>query len=90
MRRIQEKKGRPKASDFDDTSQQLINLANSYYRALIATNDPFPDTARELEFLHLSWAYATTAAGFDPITAPAISPDVASVVSLNLVESSFY
>lgn len=90
IRRIQEKNGRAKASDYDDTSQNLINLANGYYRALIATQDPFPDATEELNFLRLAWAFATTTAGLESGTAPSITPDVASVVRLNFVESLFY
>lgn len=65
-------------------------MANSHYRALIATRDPFPDTTKELEFLRLAWTHATTAADLDPKTAPSVTPDVASIVRLNLVEYLSY
>lgn len=85
--RIHENKGRPKASDFDDTSENIINLVKGHYRALIATQEPFPDTSKELELIRLAWAYATTTAGYEPNKAPAISPDVASIVRFNLLVS---
>lgn len=51
-------KPRPKASDYDVVAQEVLNLANAYYRCLISTRNAFPEPAMELEFTKEAWKFA--------------------------------
>lgn len=55
--------GRPKASDYDTTTQELIPYANAVYRSQISTNGPFPDRLQELEYVKIAWKMACVAVG---------------------------
>ncbi|KAJ7088510.1 hypothetical protein B0H15DRAFT_1022499 [Mycena belliarum] len=47
--------GRSRAKDFDDTTQEAISLANTWFRCLLATRDAFPDHTTESEMLVHAW-----------------------------------
>lgn len=49
---------RPKASDYDAVAQEIINLANSFYRCLISVRNAFPDPATELAYTKEAWEFA--------------------------------
>lgn len=73
---------RAKAADFDNASQELIKLANSRYRALIAGSNAFPDSAQELGFLQSAWNYVNTTVGLSQGFAAIMTPDVSSIVCI--------
>jgi len=56
--KIYESQGRPKAKDYDDLTQEILAISIAVYRCLICTNTPFPDHAKELEFVRLAWRKA--------------------------------
>jgi hypothetical protein len=56
--KIYESHGRPKARDYDDLTQEILAIAIAIYRCLICTDTPFPDHAKELEFVRIAWKKA--------------------------------
>jgi hypothetical protein len=58
VQKIYESQGRPKAKDYDDVTQEVLSIAIAIYRCLICTDTPFPDHAKELEFVKIGWAIA--------------------------------
>ena len=56
--KIYESQGRPKAKDYDDLTQEILTIAIAIYRCLICTDTPFPDHAKELEFVRIAWKTA--------------------------------
>jgi len=47
--------GRPKASDYNDVSREVILKASSIYRSLISTASPFPTSNEELSHVRTAW-----------------------------------
>jgi hypothetical protein len=58
VQKIYESQGRPKAKDYDDVTQEVLAIAIAIYRCLICTDTPFPDHAKELEFVKIGWTIA--------------------------------
>ena len=56
--KIYESQGRPKAKDYDDLTQEILTIAIAIYQCLICTDTPFPDHAKELEFVRIAWKTA--------------------------------
>jgi hypothetical protein len=56
VQKIYECQGRPKAKDTNNMTQEVLAIA--IYRCLIYTNTPFPDHAKELEFVKIGWNIA--------------------------------
>jgi hypothetical protein len=50
--------GRPKVKDYDDMTQEVLVIAIAIYRCLICIDTPFPDHAKELEFVKIGWVHA--------------------------------
>ncbi|KAJ7840202.1 hypothetical protein B0H14DRAFT_2512693 [Mycena olivaceomarginata] len=48
--------GRPRAKDYDDTTQALINIASIWFRCLLATKEGFPEHLDEVDMVKLSLA----------------------------------
>jgi hypothetical protein len=76
--KINNHSGRPKASDYDDISREVILRATSHYRVLISTCEAFPDSATEIRMVKEAWTSANTDSCLPPI---AISPDISKIVS---------
>ncbi|KAJ7184816.1 hypothetical protein C8R46DRAFT_872661, partial [Mycena filopes] len=56
--KVNDHQGRSRAKDYDDTTQELVSAANTWFRCLLATMDPFPDHMEEQEILALAWGKA--------------------------------
>ncbi|KAJ7808035.1 hypothetical protein B0H14DRAFT_2609234 [Mycena olivaceomarginata] len=48
--------GRPRAKDYDDTTQALIDIASIWFRCLLATKEGFPEHLDEVDMVKLSLA----------------------------------
>lgn len=77
VQKIHESQGRPKAKDFDDTTQEVLTKAITYYRCLISSMNAFPDHHTELNFVKLSWRMACE----DLETRLQMTPDIVKIVS---------
>jgi len=62
-RKLWESVGRPKAKGYDDVTQEILSVAIAVYRCLIATDTPFPDHSKELEFVKITWNIACKKVG---------------------------
>jgi hypothetical protein len=57
-RKVVKSKGRPKASDYADDMQDLLNSAITHYKVDLFCFDPYPDRAHELAWAKTSWSTA--------------------------------
>ncbi|KAF8691578.1 hypothetical protein AX14_002778 [Amanita brunnescens Koide BX004] len=76
-REAKEKKKRPKAGDFSDIKQKIINEANGYYRVLLSTINAYPLPAQELDFVKMAWKYALDETGMKDVE---LQPDVSRII----------
>ncbi|KAJ7040548.1 hypothetical protein C8F04DRAFT_1310968 [Mycena alexandri] len=53
--KLNDHQGRSRAKDYDDITQELVSIANTWFRCLLATTDPFAEHLTEQEILTLSW-----------------------------------
>ncbi|KAJ6612583.1 hypothetical protein B0H10DRAFT_2222932 [Mycena sp. CBHHK59/15] len=56
--KINDYAGRPRAKDYDDTTQELLAIAIDSFRCRISAINGFPDHQTEAEFVKQSWAKA--------------------------------
>ncbi|KIJ90639.1 hypothetical protein K443DRAFT_39634, partial [Laccaria amethystina LaAM-08-1] len=56
---------RPKAGDYDSSTQDTILTAASYYRVFLFTENAFPDPATEIQFLRRAWKLANGDSGME-------------------------
>lgn len=70
-------KSRPKAANFNDIVQEVIGVANAYYRCFLSAKDAFPDTQTELNFVCNAWARAIDDTGSP---ASVLTPSISRVV----------
>ncbi|KAJ7710901.1 hypothetical protein B0H17DRAFT_914954, partial [Mycena rosella] len=73
--KISDNQGRPRAKDYDDTAQELISIANTWYQCLLATQDAFPDSTAEPEIVNLAWDTACE----ELKVAVRLTPDIAKL-----------
>ena len=71
---------RPKAADYDSSTQDTILAAASYYRVFLFTENAFPDPATEVEFLRRAWKHANEDSGLEHLL---LDADVAKIVSFS-------
>jgi hypothetical protein len=57
-RKIVKSKGRPKASDYADDVQDVLDSAITHYKADLLRFDPYPDRTHELAWAKTSWGTA--------------------------------
>ena len=76
--KVSTKAGRPRATDYDDLSKELILQAATVYRCLLSTEDAFPDLAPETEMVKEAWAIVNEETGLVPLR---LMPDIAKIVS---------
>ncbi|KAJ7112493.1 hypothetical protein C8R44DRAFT_564975, partial [Mycena epipterygia] len=69
--------GRARAKDYDDTTQELVSITNTWFRCLLATRDGFPDHTKEAELLKLAWSKACE----ELQVSMQITPDIAKLVT---------
>ncbi|KAJ7649297.1 hypothetical protein B0H17DRAFT_1338728 [Mycena rosella] len=69
-------KGRPRAKDYDDTAQELISIANTWYQCLLATQDAFPGSTAEPKMVNLAWDTACE----ELKVAVRLTPDIAKLI----------
>ncbi|KAJ7661007.1 hypothetical protein B0H17DRAFT_954003, partial [Mycena rosella] len=74
--KISDNQGRPRAKDYDDTAQELISIANTWYRCLLATQDAFPGSTAEPEMVNLAWDRACE----ELKVAVRLTPDIAKLI----------
>lgn len=74
--KINNHQGRSRAKDYDDTTQEAIGIANTWYRCLLATQDAFPDHMAETDMVALSWNKAQEELG----VSMRLTPDIAKLV----------
>ncbi|KAJ6489148.1 hypothetical protein DFH09DRAFT_378989 [Mycena vulgaris] len=75
--KINDHQGRPRAKDYDDTTQELIGITNTWYRCLLATRDAYPDVVRETELVNLAWSKACE----ELKVSMRITPDIAKLIT---------
>ncbi|KAJ7182098.1 hypothetical protein C8R46DRAFT_1069184 [Mycena filopes] len=75
--KITDHQGRVRAKDYDDTTQELISIANTWFRCLLATKNAFPDHVTELDLVKLAWAKACEELKVDM----PLPPDIAKLVA---------
>ena len=71
---------RPKAADYDSSTQDTILAAASYYRVFLFTENAFPDPATEVEFLRRAWKHANEDSGLEHLL---LDADIAKIVSFS-------
>jgi hypothetical protein len=77
--KVSEGGGRPKASDYDDVSKEVILRATAIYRCLVSTSNAFPTPTEEGDLIKRAWSRANQETSQDiPI---ALTPVIAKVVS---------
>ncbi|KAJ7662854.1 hypothetical protein B0H17DRAFT_1257671, partial [Mycena rosella] len=74
--KISDNQGRPRAKDYDDTTQELISIANTWYRCLLATEDAFPDSTTETVMVTAAWKTACE----ELQVAVRLTPDIAKLI----------
>ena len=57
--KIHPSQGRPKASDYDDLTQELVLSAISFYRCAISAERPYPDYKQEINMAKKAWIKAS-------------------------------
>lgn len=72
---------RPKAGDYDSSTQDTILAAASYYRVFLFTENAFPDPATEVQFVRRAWKLANDDSGMEALI---LDPDIAKIVSFSL------
>jgi hypothetical protein len=80
--KINERSGRPKASDYEGVDKELIAQANTIYRCLLSTENGFPELVAETELVKLAWEDANEQSGLHP---KMITPRIAKIVSRFLI-----
>ncbi|KAJ6486357.1 hypothetical protein DFH09DRAFT_1106095, partial [Mycena vulgaris] len=75
--KIHDHQGRVRARDYDDTTQELIGITNTWYRCLLAARDAYPDVASETEMVTLAWSK-----GCEELkVSMRITPDIAKLIT---------
>ncbi|KAJ7815128.1 hypothetical protein B0H13DRAFT_2463325, partial [Mycena leptocephala] len=69
--------GRPRAKDFDDTTQELIGIANTWFRCALASEEAFPEHVDEGGMVKHSWNLALKEL---KISMP-LTPDIAKLIA---------
>lgn len=83
--KVSEGGSRPKASDYDDVSKEVILRATAIYRCLVSTCNAFPTPSEETELIKGAWNRANEETSQEvPI---ALTPVIAKVVSVFLYYS---
>lgn len=57
-RKVVKSKGRPKASDYADDVQDILDSATTHYKVDLLRFDPYPDRTHELAWAKTSWGTA--------------------------------
>ena len=52
------KHGKPKLADFDNQASMVVMTANEIFRALLLSEDPFPDESKQLMWIKGAWTLA--------------------------------
>jgi hypothetical protein len=76
--KIERKTVRPKASDFDDIGKELVLASANRYRALLASQDAFPNPSKELKLVKKSWKLANAESGMKSLS---LTPSIVKIVS---------
>lgn len=76
--KLKKKTVRPKASDFDDIGKELVLASANRYRALLASQDAFPNVSKELKLVKKSWKLANADSGMKSLT---LTPSIVKIVS---------
>ena len=77
--KVSEGGGRPKASDYDEVSKEVILRATAVYRCLVSTRNAFPTPSEEADMIKTAWNRANEETSQQvPI---ALTPAIAKVVS---------
>jgi hypothetical protein len=62
-RKVVKSVGRPRASDYAEEVQDVLNTAITYYKVDLLHFDPYPNRADELAWAKTSWSAANTECG---------------------------
>ena len=77
--KVSEGGGRPKASDYDEVSKEVILRATAIYRCLVSTHNAFLTPSEEADMIKIAWNRANEETSQQvPI---ALTPAIAKVVS---------
>lgn len=57
------RKDRPKAGNYQGVSRSVLKISWGYYRALLATKNPFPSTEKADVWARRAWKYASKEVG---------------------------
>ena len=80
--KVSEGGGRPKASDYDEVSKEVILRATAVYRCLVSTRNAFPTPSEEADMIKIAWNRANEETS-QPVPI-ALTPAIAKVVGANL------
>jgi hypothetical protein len=61
--KIERKNGRPKAGDYDDSGKELVLAAANIYRALLVSQDAFPNNSTEVRLVKKAWKQMNAESG---------------------------
>jgi len=61
--KLTEHKGRPRAWDYDNITQEFVNAAIADHWACLCAESPMPDHAQEMVLLNVSWAKVVQTTG---------------------------
>ena len=76
--KVSEGGGRPKASDYDEVSKEVILRATAIYRCLVSTRNAFPTPSEEADMIKTAWNRANEETS-QPVPI-ALTPAIAKVV----------
>ena len=82
LRKLKKKNGRPKAGDFNEADKELVLAAANIYRALLASQDAFPNTSMEVRLVKKAWKQLNAESGLKSWT---ITPTMVTIVSFSFI-----
>ncbi|KAJ7445476.1 hypothetical protein FB451DRAFT_1189156 [Mycena latifolia] len=75
--KINDHEGRPRAKDYDDMTRELIAIASTWYRCLLAAREAFPDVPTRTTMVNMAWGKASEEL---KVVMP-ITPDIAKLIT---------
>ena len=82
--KLTEHKGCPHARDYDDVTQEFINMAIGDYHAHLCAEGPMPNHAQETTLLNMSWAKAFQTTGVNLVQTAQLTKLVSSISAVSI------
>ena len=74
--------GQTKAGDFNDADKELVLAAANIYRALLASQDTFPNTSMEVMLVKEAWKQMNAESG---LKSQKTTPSMVTIVSFSFI-----